>query len=78
MNNTTNQGGKLMDNTYSKEQIIDCLIAEFNHLIEEDCAPDFTEEDYIAHLKTLSYEGLIAETSTGEGFTLDEWIDALS
>ena len=69
-----------MNNTYSKEQIIDCLIGEFYLLQESDDDGELgSVEDYTSYLKTLTMEQLIAETSCDdEVLTLDDFIYAFS
>ena len=36
---------------------------------------DLTSEEYREELQNYSLEELIEETSTGEGYTLDEWME---
>lgn len=66
-----------MTTDYSKEQLIDCLISQWNDNLEEEWTRS-AEEDYTAHLKTLSYEQLIEETGTDKDLTIQEFIYAYS
>jgi len=63
-------------NTYTKEEIIDALVHEWDYLCHDDYDPeDDTPEEYRLKLECYSLEDLIAETSTGEGYTLDEFME---
>ena len=61
---------------YSREQLIAALQHEYELLIHEDFEPgvDLTASEYRDWLNTLSYSELVAETSTGEGYSLDEFM----
>jgi hypothetical protein len=62
--------------TYSKEQLIDALVHEWDYLCHDDYDPDDdTPEEYRLKLALLTVEELVEETSTGEGYTLDEFMD---
>ena len=62
--------------SYTKEQLIDALCAEWDYLCHDDYDPDDdTPEEYRLKLELLTIEELIKETSTGEGYTLDEWME---
>ena len=62
--------------TYSKEQLIDALVHEWDYLCHDDYDPDDdTPEEYRLKLELLTVEELVEETSTGEGYTLDEFMD---
>tara|TARA_B100000674_G_scaffold309867_1_gene257404 strand:- start:177 stop:389 length:213 start_codon:yes stop_codon:yes gene_type:complete len=64
---------------YSKEQLIDALIAAYRHLKEEgDWDTDETEEQYLERLNQSSMDELIEETCTYEEFTLEEFFYAYS
>jgi len=57
--------------TYTKEQLIDALVHEWDYLCHDDYDPDDdTPEEY-----RLKLEFLTIETSTGEGYTLDEFME---
>ena len=62
---------------YTKAQLINALVAEWEYLCHEDFDPDEdqTPEEYREDLNEMSLEELIEETSTGEGYTLDEWME---
>ena len=61
---------------YTKEQLIDALVVEWDYLCHDDYDPeDDTPEEYRLKLESYSLEELIEETSTGEGYTLDEYMD---
>ena len=61
---------------YTKAQIIDALVAEWIYLCHDDPDPDDqTPEEYREDLIEMSIEELILETSTGEGYSLDEWME---
>ena len=61
---------------YSREQLITALQNEYEFLIHEDFEPevDLTATEYLDWLNTLSDSELVAETSTGKGYTLDEFM----
>ena len=64
---------------YSKQQLIDALIAAYRHLKEEgDWDTDETEEQYLERLTQSSMDELIEETCTDEEFTLEEFFYAYS
>ena len=61
---------------YTKAQLINALVAEWEYLCHDD--PDLddqTPEEYREDLIEMTIEELIEETSTGEGYTLDEWME---
>ena len=61
---------------YTREQLIDALVAEWEYLCHEDFDPeDQTPKEYREELQDFTLEQLIEETSTGEGYTLDEWME---
>ena len=61
---------------YTKAQLIDALVAEWEYLCHDDYDPeDQTPEEYREELQDFTLEQLIEETSTGEGYTLDEWME---
>jgi diadenosine tetraphosphatase ApaH/serine/threonine PP2A family protein phosphatase len=61
---------------YTKEQLVDALQHEYDYLCHEDFDPDvdMTLEEHLEWLNTLTLEELIEETSTDEGYTLDEFM----
>tara|TARA_S200002703_G_C3740080_1_gene227584 strand:+ start:746 stop:955 length:210 start_codon:yes stop_codon:yes gene_type:complete len=61
---------------YTKEQLIDALVHEWDYLCHDDYDPeDDTPEEYRLKMELLTIEELIEETSTGEGYTLDEFME---
>ena len=61
---------------YTRAQLIDALVAEWEYLCHDDYDPeDQTPEEYREELQEYTLEQLIEETSTGEGYTLDEWME---
>ena len=62
--------------TYTKEQLIDALVAEYEYLCHDDFNPDTdpTPEEYRAHLEYLEYDELIEEINIGEEYTLEEYM----
>jgi len=61
---------------YSREQLIAALQHEYEFLIHDDFEPgvDLTASEHRDWLNTLSYSELVAETSIGEGYSLDEFM----
>ena len=61
---------------YSREQLIAALQHEYEFLIHDDFEPgvDLTASEHLDWLNTLSDSELVAETSTGVGYTLDEFM----
>ena len=61
---------------YTKAQLIDALVAEWEYLCHDDYDPDDqTPEEYREELIEMSLEELIEETSTDDHYTLDEYMD---
>jgi hypothetical protein len=61
---------------HTRADIINALVAEWEYLCHEDFDPeDQTPEEYREELQDFTLEQLIEETSTGEGYTLDEWME---
>ena len=62
---------------YSREQLIDALIAAYRHLKDEgDWDTDETEEQYLERLTQSSMDELIEETCTNDEFPLEEFFYA--
>ncbi len=60
----------------TRADIINALVAEWEYLCHDDYDPeDQTPEEYREDLQNYTMEELIEETSTGEGYTLDEWME---
>ena len=62
---------------YTKQQIIDALVAEYDYLCHDDFDPDvdLTTEEYREMLEEMTFDELVEETSTGEGYTFDEFME---
>ncbi len=62
--------------TYTRVQLIDALCHEYDYLCHDDFDPDvdMSPADYRASLDVLSYDQLVADTDTDDGYTLDEFI----
>lgn len=61
---------------YSKAELIDALVAEWEYLCHDDYDPeDQTPEEYREDLIEMNIEELIEETSTDEHYTLQEYMD---
>lgn len=61
---------------YTKEQLIDALVHEWEYLCHDDYDPeDQTPEEYCEDLNKMTIEQLVEETSTGEGYPLDEFME---
>ena len=65
---------------YTKDQLIEALHNEYVFLCHDDFDPDEdpTPEEYLEMIKTLSYDELILETSTGDEVTLEEYMEVWS
>ena len=64
--------------TYTKQQLINALVAEYEFLCHDDFDPDNdpTPEEYLEGLKEMSYDELIVETGIDDTFHLDEFMQA--
>lgn len=62
---------------YTKDQLVDALQNEYEYLCHDDFDPetDMSMEEHLHWLKSLSTEELIAEISTDEEYTLDDFMD---
>ena len=62
---------------YTRSDLINALVAEWEYLCHDDFDPDEdqTPEEYREELQDYSYEQLVEETSTGEGYTLEEFMN---
>ena len=63
---------------YSREQLIDALVAEWEYLCHDDFDPDVdpTVEEYRDSIMDLSYDELVEETQTDDIFPLKHFMDA--
>ena len=66
--------------TYTRDQLIDALSAEYADLCHDDFDPDIdpTPDEYRAMLLSLSDDQLLAETTTDDVFTLDDFMRSYS
>jgi len=62
--------------TYTRAQLIDALSHEYDFLCHDDFDPDndMSSSEYRDYLDSLSYDQLVADTDTDDGYTLDEFI----
>jgi len=61
---------------YTRAQLINALVAEWDYLCHDDYDPeDDTPEEYRERLQNYSWNELVEETSTGEGYTLEEFME---
>ena len=62
--------------TYTRAQLIDALSYEYDYLCNDDYDPDndMSSSEYRDYLDSLSYDQLVADTDTDDGYTLDEFI----
>ena len=64
---------------YTKEQLIDALVHEWEYLCHDDYDPqDPTPEEYRKEMEELTIEELIKETDTDDEFTLHDFMDVHS
>ena len=65
-----------MSMTYTRDQLITALHSEYEFLCHDDFDPDvdMPPSEYLTHLQSLSLDDLIAETSTDDIYTLDEYM----
>ena len=61
----------------TKEKLIEALVKEYEFLCHDDFDPDNdpTPEEYRGHLEYLTIDELIEETSTGEDYSLQEYLE---
>ena len=61
---------------YNKAELIDALVSEWEYLCHDDYDPeDQTPEEYREDLIEMSIDELVEETSTGEGYSLEEYME---
>ena len=61
---------------YTKAQLIDALVAEWEYLCHDDYDPeDQTPEEYRKDLIEMTLDELVEETSTDEYYTFEEYMD---
>ena len=61
----------------TKEKLIEALHNEYEFLCHDDFDPDSdpTPEEYLVMLQRMSIDELIEETSTGEDYSLKEYLE---
>ena len=61
---------------YTRQQLIDALVAEYDYLCHDDYDPDvdMSPDEHLAYLDSLSVEQLIDDTGTDAEFTLDDFM----
>ena len=66
--------------TYSRQQLIDALSAEYAFLCHDDFDPDvdMTASQHLDYLNAMSYDELVVETATDDENPLSEFIYAYS
>ena len=62
--------------TYTRDQLITALSAEYDHLCHDSDDADMSPDEYRASLQSMSLDQLIAETTTDDVFTLDDFMHA--
>ena len=62
---------------YTRADLINALCAEYDYLCHDDFNPDEdpTLDEYMESLQDYTYEQLVEETCTDEGYTLKEYMD---
>jgi hypothetical protein len=62
--------------TYTRDQLITALAAEYSFLCHDDFDPDvdMTDTEHLAYLNSLTVEQLIDETTTDDEYTLDDFM----
>ena len=62
--------------TYTRDQLITALAAEYDYLCHDDFDPDvdMSPAEHLSYLQSLSLDDLIAETSTDDIYTVDEFM----
>jgi len=65
---------------YSHQQLVDALQAEYIQLMHdvEPTEDDFTLDEHLDYLNSLSHAELVTETATDDTFTLSDFIYAYS
>jgi len=63
--------------TYTKAQLVDALVAEWEYLCQDDPDPnDLSPEEYRKEMQELTIEQLIEETDTDDdSLTLDDYME---
>ena len=66
----------MSESKYTREQLIDALVAEWEYLCHDDFDPevDDSPEEYRLKLELYCITELVEEACIDEGFTLDEYM----
>ena len=62
--------------TYTKQQLVDALVREYEFLCHDDFDSDLdaSPEEYRMMMEEMSMEDLIEETNTDDNFSLEEYM----
>jgi hypothetical protein len=62
--------------TYTKEQLVDALVREYEFLCHDDFDPemDMSIGEYRVMMEEMTYDELVIETGVDEVFSLDEYM----
>jgi hypothetical protein len=62
--------------TYTKEQLVDALVREYEFLCHDDFDPeiDMSISEYRVMMEEMSFGELVIETGTDKEFNLDEYM----
>jgi hypothetical protein len=69
------QQSKSNQTSYSRAELIDALIGEWDYLSHEEPPEDGEREEFIESLHELTHEQLVTEAGVDEFFTLDEFME---
>jgi len=63
--------------TYTREQLINALVNEYEYLCHDDFDPDvdLTTEEYRLKIECYNDEDLINETAVDENFTIQQFME---
>jgi len=63
--------------TYTREQLINALVNEYDYLCHDDFDPDvdLTTEEYRLKIECYSDEDLINETAVDDHFTIQQFME---
>ena len=62
--------------TYTKQQLVDALVREYEFLCHDDFDPDLdaSPEEYRMMMEEMNMKDLIEETNTDDNFSLEEYM----
>jgi hypothetical protein len=66
--------------TYTKEQLVNALVREYEFLCHDDFDPelDMSISEYRVMMEEMSLDELVLETGTDQEFTLDQFMETYS